>query len=77
MRIKKNELAGHEGLTGERRGAYKVLLGRCERKRPLARPRHRWKYDIKIDLQDMGCGHGMDLSGSEQGQVVGSWECGK
>jgi hypothetical protein len=39
---------------GDRRGACKVLVGRPKGKRTLGRPRHRWKDDIKIDLQEMG-----------------------
>ena len=42
--------------TGERRGAYRVLLGKPERKRPLGRPRRRWDDNIKMDLQEVGCG---------------------
>ena len=41
---------------GERRG---VLVGNPEGKRPLGRPRHRWEDNIKLDLQEVGCG-GMD-----------------
>jgi len=41
---------------GERRGVYRVLMGRPEGKRPLGRPRHRWEDNIKMDLQDLGCG---------------------
>jgi hypothetical protein len=44
---------------GERRGMYRVLVGKCEGRRPLARPRHRWEDNIKMDVQEMGCG-GMD-----------------
>jgi len=44
---------------GERRGLYRVLVGKPEGKRPLGRPRHRWEDNIKMDLQEMGCG-GMD-----------------
>jgi hypothetical protein len=40
---------------GERRGIYKVLVGRPEEKRPLGRPRCRWE-NIKMDLQEVGCG---------------------
>jgi hypothetical protein len=36
------------------RGAYRVLVGRPERKRPLGRPRHRQKDNIRIDLQEVG-----------------------
>ena len=44
---------------GERRGVYRVLVGKPKGKRPLGRPRRRWE-NIKIDLQEVGCG-GMDL----------------
>ena len=45
--------------TGERRGVYRVLVGKLGGKRPLGRPRRRWQDNIKIDLQEVGCG-GMD-----------------
>jgi hypothetical protein len=41
---------------GERRGVYRVLVGKPEGKRPLRRPRRRWECNIKIDLQELGCG---------------------
>ena len=44
---------------GERRGVYRVLVVRPEGKRPLGRPRRRWEDNIKMDLQEVGCG-GMD-----------------
>jgi len=44
---------------GERRGIYRVLVGKPKGKRPLGRPRRRWKYNIKMELQKVGCG-GMD-----------------
>ena len=44
--------------VGNRRGAYKVLVGRPEGKRPTARPRRRWK-NIKMDVREKGWG-GMD-----------------
>jgi hypothetical protein len=44
---------------GEGRGMYRVMVGKAEGKRPLRRPRHRWEDDIKMDLQEVGCG-GMD-----------------
>ena len=43
----------------QRKGEYKVLVGKPEGKRPLGRPRRRWEDNIKMDLQKMGCG-GMD-----------------
>jgi hypothetical protein len=42
--------AGHVARIGEGRGAYRVLVGRPEGKRPLGRPRCRWEDNIKIDL---------------------------
>jgi len=44
---------------GESQGVYRVLVGKPEGKRPLGRPRHRWKDNIKIDLLEVGC-EGMD-----------------
>jgi len=41
------------------RGVYRVLVGKSEGKRPLGRPRLRWKDNIKMDLQEVDCG-GMD-----------------
>jgi len=41
---------------GERRGVYRVLVGKPEGKRPLWRPRRRWKDNIKMVLQEVGCG---------------------
>ena len=38
---------------------YRVLVGKPEGKRPLVRPRRRWEDNIKMDLQEVGCG-GMD-----------------
>jgi len=45
--------------VGERRGVYRVLVGKHEGKRPLGRTRSRWLDNIKMDLQEVGCG-GMD-----------------
>jgi len=41
---------------GKRRGAYRILMGRPEGRRPLGRPRHRWWDVIKMDLQEVGWG---------------------
>jgi hypothetical protein len=44
---------------GERRGAYRALLGKPEGRRPFGRPRRRWEDNIKMDLREVGWG-GMD-----------------
>jgi hypothetical protein len=41
---------------GERRGVYSFMVGKPEGKGPVGRPRRRWKDNIKIDLQEVGCG---------------------
>jgi hypothetical protein len=41
---------------GERRGAYRALVGKPEGRRPLARPRRRWEDNIKMDLREVGWG---------------------
>ena len=48
--------AGHVTLMGERRGLYRILVGKPERKRPLGRPRRRLEDNIKMDLKEVGCG---------------------
>jgi len=40
----------------ERRGVYRVLVGKPERKSPLGRPNRRWEYNIKMDIQEVECG---------------------
>ena len=44
---------------GERRGIYRVIVGKPEGKKPLGRLRRKWEDNIKMDLQEVGCG-GMD-----------------
>src|SRR5215468_9651221 len=50
---------GHVARMGEGRGAYRILVGRSEGRRPLGRPRRRWEDNIRMDLQEVGWG-GMD-----------------
>jgi len=47
---------GHVACMGASRGVYSVLVGKPEGKRPLGRPRRRWEDNIKMDLQEVGCG---------------------
>ena len=62
--------AGHVARMGERRGVYRVLVGKPEGKRPLGRPRRRWEDNIEMDIQGVGCG-GVDWI--ELAQDRGRW----
>jgi len=42
---------------GEERGVHRVLVGKPEGRRPLGRPRRRWVDNIRMDLQEVGCGY--------------------
>jgi hypothetical protein len=55
---------------GEGRGLYRILVGKPEGKRPLGRPRSRWEDNIKIDLQEVGCG---SMDWNELAQERGRW----
>ena len=50
--------AEHVACMGEERGAYRVLVGKPEGKRPLGRPRRRWVDNIRMDLQEVWTGLG-------------------
>ena len=47
--------AGHVARMEQFRNAYRVLVGKPESKRPLGRPRRRWKDNIKMDMREVGC----------------------
>jgi hypothetical protein len=51
-------------VYGEERGVHRVLVGKPKGKRPLGRPRRRWEYNIKMDVQEVGgdCGDRMELA---------------
>ena len=62
---------------GESRSVYRVSVGKPEGTRPLGRPRRIWEDNIKMDLQEVGCGNldgGRSVSG--WGQVAGTCDCG-
>ena len=56
VKSRRMRCAGHVARTGEDRGVHRMLVGKPEGKRPLGRPRLRWKDNIKMDL-DVGGGH--------------------
>jgi len=57
--------AGHVARMDEERAVYRVLVGKPEGKIPLGRPRRRWVDNIRMDLQEVGCGY-MDGIGRAQ-----------
>jgi len=64
--------AGHVAHVGERRGVYRVSVGKPEGKRPLGRPRRKWEDNIKMDSSGSGMySHGLDRVGSGYGQEAG------
>jgi hypothetical protein len=50
IKSRKMRWAGHVARMGEKRNVYRLLVGRPEGKRLLGRPRHRWIYNVKMDL---------------------------
>jgi len=61
IKSRKMRWAGHVARMGQRRGVYRVLVGKPEGRRPLARHRRRWEDNNKMDVQEVGSG-GMDWS---------------
>jgi len=65
IKSKRIRWTGHVARTGESRGVYSVYFGQPEGMRPFGRPRLRWKDNIKMDFQEVGC-EGMDWIGLVQ-----------
>jgi hypothetical protein len=53
MKSRRMRWSGHVAHTGQKRNAYRILLGKPEGKRPLGRPKHRWEDNIKMDLREI------------------------
>jgi hypothetical protein len=56
IKARRMRWTGHVARMGELRGAYNILVGRPEGRRPLGRPRRRWEETIKMDLREIGFG---------------------
>jgi hypothetical protein len=57
IKSRRMKWAGHVARMGEERGVHRILVGKPEGRRPLARPRGRWVDNIRIDLQEVGRGY--------------------
>jgi len=69
-KIEKNKMGRACSAYGERRGIYRVLLGKPEGNGPLGRPRSRWEDNIKMDLEEVSCG---GMNWIELAQVRDRW----
>jgi len=56
IKTRRMRWAGHVARMGERRGVYRVLVGKRDGKIPFGKPRCRWEDNIKMDLHEVGCG---------------------
>jgi hypothetical protein len=56
IKARRMRWAWHVARKGEGRGVYRVLVGKPQGKRPMARSRRGWEDNIKMDLQALGCG---------------------
>jgi hypothetical protein len=56
VKLRKMRWAGHVARMGEKRNAYRLLVGKPEVKSPLGRPRRRWVNNIRMDLGEVGWG---------------------
>jgi len=71
IKVRRMRWEEHVARMRERRGVYSVLVGeKPEGKRPLGRPRRRWEDNIKMDLQEVGCG---DMDWIELAHDRDSW----
>jgi hypothetical protein len=71
-RMKWKELVAR---TGYGRGAYSIVVGRPESRRLFGRSTCKWGGNIKMDVEEVGWRHRLDLCGSEWGHVAGCFEC--
>jgi hypothetical protein len=70
IRYRRMRWAGHVARVGERRNAYRLLVGKSEGKRPLERPRRRWVANIRMDVGEVGWG---DVDWIGLTQDMNSW----
>jgi len=56
IKSRRMKWAWHVALMGDRKGVYRLLVGKLVGKRPFGRPTRRWEDNIEMDLQEVGCG---------------------
>jgi hypothetical protein len=76
IKLRRMRWAGHVARRAEKRGTYRVLVGRPEGRRPLGRPRRRWKDNTKMDFQELVWGMGWIELAQYKDRVAGCCECG-
>ena len=59
-----------------RRGAYRILVRRPDGRRPRGKPKRRWEHNIKVNIQEVELGDGLDGTGLGWGQVGCACKCG-
>jgi hypothetical protein len=72
VKARRMRWAEHVARMGEKRNAYRLLVGKPEGRRPLGRPRRRWLDNIRMDLVDVGWDE-MDRIGLAQGELDVGW----
>jgi hypothetical protein len=65
MKSRRMRWVGHVTRMGEKRNAYRLLVGKSEGKRPLGRPRRRWVDNIRMVFGEVGWGRAQDRTGGE------------
>jgi hypothetical protein len=63
-------MAGYVARRGEKRNAYRILVGKLEGKRPLGRPTRRYEDNVKMDLREIGWG---DMDWIDMAQDRDQW----
>jgi hypothetical protein len=71
IKVRRMRWAGHVASMGDVKGAYNILVGRPEGRRPLGRLRRRWEDNIKMDLKEIGFG---DVDWIHLAQVRDRWQ---
>jgi len=75
-KIEKNEVGWACGAYGCGEEVYRVLVGKPEGRNPMGRPKRRWVGNIRMDLQEVGCGYMEWIGLAQDGEVADACECG-